>query len=158
MNHNLFDHIDIKKENTNVPCGMGDLEANAINYDCKIEATGGIDIQLLGIGSNGHIAFNEPGTSFNSMTHVTALNESTIKDNSRFFHGDEKVPTHAITMGLKSILGARKIVLIANGKNKAEAIKHLIEGPLSEAVPATILKNHPDVTIYIDKDAASLLK
>ena len=158
MNHNLFDHVDIKKENTSVPSGIGDLEANAIDYDRRIIAAGGIDLQLLGIGSNGHIAFNEPGTSFKSMTHVTTLNESTLKDNSRFFREDEKVPTQAITMGLKSIIEARKIVLIATGKNKAEAIQHLIEGPITESIPATILKNHPDVTIYVDEDAVSLLK
>lgn len=158
MNFNLFDHIDIKKENTNVPSGLGNLEKNAIDYDRKIKAAGGIDLQLLGIGSNGHIAFNEPGTSFDSLTHVTMLNESTIKDNSRFFAENEKVPTQAITMGLKSIIGSRKIVLIATGKNKAEAIKKLIEGEITESVPATILKSHPDVTIYADNDAASLLK
>lgn len=153
MNHNLFDHIDIKKENTHVPSGTN-LD-NPEDYDKQIEASGGIDLQILGIGSDGHIAFNEPGTSFNSLTHVATLAESTIQDNSRFFNSVDEVPTQAVTMGLASIMKAKKIVLIATGENKAEAIKNLLQGLIIEKVPCSILRNHPDVSVYLDHDAAS---
>ena len=155
MNDNLFNHIDINKDNTHVPCGTGDYENNATKYDSKIEKSGGIDLQILGIGSDGHIAFNEPGTSFESLTHVTDLAKSTIEDNSRFFNSIEEVPTKAVTMGLSSIMKAKKIVLIATGANKANAIKELINGEISEDLPCSILKNHKDVTIYVDAEAYS---
>lgn len=155
MNHNLFDHIDIDKNNTHVPCGIGDYETKAAEYDEQIAAAGGIDLQILGIGSDGHIAFNEPGTPFNSLTHVADLQESTIKDNSRFFNSIEEVPTKAVTMGLASIMKAKKIVLIATGLNKADAIKGLVTGLITEKLPCSILRRHPDVTIYVDKDAYS---
>ena len=158
MNHNLFDHIDVKKENTHVPSGTGDIEAKAKEYDKLIASYGGIDLQILGIGSDGHIAFNEPGTPLDSLTHVAELAPSTIKDNSRFFNSIDEVPTKAVTMGLKSIMNAKKIVLIATGKNKAEAIKGLVEGKVCEELPCSVLQNHPDATIFIDEDAASLLK
>ena len=130
MNHNLFDHIDIDKENTHVPSGTN-LETPE-EYDTLIEQAGGIDLQILGIGSDGHIAFNEPGTPFNSLTHVAELAESTIVDNSRFFNSIEEVPTKAVTMGLASIMKAKKIVLIATGENKAQAIQGLLEGLITE--------------------------
>lgn len=155
MNHNLFDHIDINKENTHVPSGTGDYEELAKEYDEKIAQAGGIDLQILGIGSDGHIAFNEPGTPFSSLTHVAELAESTIKDNSRFFNSIEEVPTKAVTMGLASIMRAKKIVLIATGANKADAIKGLLLGLITEDLPCSILRNHPDVTIYVDRDAYS---
>lgn len=158
MNHNLFDHIDIDKNNTHVPCGIGNYEQKAKEYDTLIANAGGIDLQILGIGSDGHIAFNEPGTSFDSLTHVATLAASTIQDNSRFFASIDDVPTKAVTMGLKSIMNAKKIVLIATGTNKAQAIKGLIEGNQSIDLPCSILQNHKDVTIYIDEAAASLLK
>ena len=158
MNHNLFNHIDIDLNNTHVPCGTGDYEAAASKYDEEIEAAGGIDLQILGIGSDGHIAFNEPGTSFNSLTHVAELAESTINDNSRFFNSIEEVPTKAVTMGLASIMRAKKIVLIATGLNKADAIKGLLMGLVSEKLPCSILRNHPDVTIYVDAAAYSKIK
>ena len=127
MNENLFNHIDINKERTHVLKGTGDYLAYANQYDKLIADFGGIDIQILGIGSDGHIAFNEPGTPFNSLTHVAELAESTIVDNSRLFNDISEVPTKAVTMGLKSIMNARKIVLIATGKNKAKAIYNLFE-------------------------------
>ena len=152
MNINLFDHIDINKENTNVPSGFVKDDADAALYDEKIAAKGGIDIQLLGLGSDGHIAFNEPGTPFDSLTHIAELTEQTISDNARFFQRIEDVPTKACTMGLKSIMNAKKIVLIATGKSKAEAVRQLISGEIDEAWPCTILRNHPDVVIYVDKE------
>ena len=158
MNKNLFDHIDIDKDKTHVLLGVGDYQSYMNHYDEMIEKAGGIDIQILGIGSDGHIAFNEPGTSFDSLTHETELAPSTIKDNSRLFHDISEVPTRAVTMGLKSIMNARKIVLIATGKNKAKAIYGLLKGPVSEAMPCSILRNHPDVTIYVDEEAYSLIR
>ena len=156
MNHNLFDHIDIDKKNTHVPSGLNTDEA--ASYDVMIEKAGGIDLQILGIGSNGHIAFNEPGTPLHSYTHVVELKESTRKDNARFFNSMDEVPTHAVSMGLASILKAKKIVLIATGQNKAKAIQALVEGDVTTSLPASVLKNHPDATIYVDEAAASLLK
>ena len=158
MNENLFNHIDINKERTHVLKGTGDYLAYANQYDKLIEEFGGIDIQILGIGSDGHIAFNEPGTPFDSLTHVAELAESTIVDNSRLFNDISEVPTKAVTMGLRSIMNARKIVLIATGKNKAKAIYNLLKGPKTEEVPCSILQDHPDCTIYVDEDAYSLVK
>ena len=152
MNVNLFNHIDINKDNTNVPSGFVKNDEEAAQYDAKIEAAGGIDIQLLGLGSDGHIAFNEPNTPFDTLTHIAELTEQTISDNSRFFERIEDVPTKACTMGLKSIMNAKKVLLIATGKSKAEAVNQLINGEISEAWPCTILKNHPDVTIYVDTE------
>ncbi len=158
MNENLFNHIDIDKKNTNVLLGVGDYKKFMNQYDDMIAKAGGIDIQILGIGSDGHIAFNEPGTSFDSLTHETELTEQTIKDNSRLFNDISEVPTRAVTMGLKSIMNARKIVLIATGKNKAKAVYGLIKGPISEDMPCSILQKHKDVTVYVDEDAYSLVK
>ena len=158
MNDNLFNHIDIDKERTHVLKGTGDYLAYANQYDDEIAKFGGIDLQILGIGSDGHIAFNEPGTPFDSLTHVAELAESTIVDNSRLFNDVSEVPTKAVTMGLKSIMNARKIVLIATGKNKAQAIYNLLKGPMTEEVPCSILQKHPDCTIYVDEDAYSLCK
>ena len=129
---------------------MNDNEAAL--YDEAIKAKGGIDIQLLGLGSDGHIAFNEPGTPFNTLTHIAELTEQTISDNVIFFESIEDVPTKACTMGLKSIMNAKKIVLIATGKSKAEAVRQLINGEISQAWPCTILRNHSDVEIYVDKE------
>ena len=158
MNDNLFDHIDIDKKNTHVLLGVGDYVSFMKKYDKMIEEAGGIDIQILGIGSDGHIAFNEPGTPFDSLTHETALTEQTIKDNSRLFNDISEVPTRAVTMGLKSIMNARKIILVATGKNKAKAVYGLIKGPITEDMPCSILQKHPDCTIYVDEDAYSLVK
>ena len=158
MNVNLFDQIDINKENTHVLKGVGDYEDYAKKYDALIASFGGIDLQILGIGSDGHIAFNEPGTSFDSLTHVAELAESTIVDNSRLFNDISEVPTMAVTMGLKSIMNAKKIVLIATGPNKAKAIKNLLRGDKTEEVPCSILQDHPDCTIYVDPEAYRLAK
>lgn len=156
MNKQLFDQVDIDKAQTNVPCGLGNAEENCKAYD-EIIAKNPQSIQLLGIGSNGHIAFNEPGTPFDSNTHVVTLKDSTRKDNARFFASIDEVPTHAITMGIKGIMGAKRIVLIATGANKADAIARLINGEITTDCPATILQKHPDVTIIVDKAAASKL-
>ena len=158
MNENLFNHIDIDKRNTNVLLGVGNYKSFMNKYDDMIKAAGGIDIQILGIGSDGHIAFNEPGTPFDSLTHETELTEQTIKDNSRLFNDISEVPTRAVTMGLQSIMNARKIVLIATGKNKAKAVYGLIRGPITEDMPCSILQKHNDVTVYVDEDAYSLVK
>ena len=158
MNVNLFDHIDIDKSKTHVLKGVGDYEAYAKQYDDEIASFGGIDFQILGIGSDGHIAFNEPGTSFDSLTHAAELVETTIVDNSRLFNDISEVPTKAVTMGLKSIMNAKKIVLIATGKNKAKAIKNLLRGDKTEEVPCSILQDHPDCTIYVDEDAYHLAR
>lgn len=157
MNDHLFSHIDIDVNNVHVPDGI-DYEKSAGEYDANIENAGGIDFQILGIGSNGHIAFNEPGTSFNSLTHVVNLKESTIKDNSRFFNSIEEVPTKAISMGLASIMKAKRVVLIATGENKSDAILKLASKEVTTDLPASILVNHPNVTIYADEAAASKLK
>lgn len=158
MNENLFNHIDIDKSKTNVLLGVGDYKKFMNEYDDMIAKAGGIDIQILGIGSDGHIAFNEPNTPFDSLTHETELTEQTIKDNSRLFNDISEVPTRAVTMGLKSIMNARKIVLIATGKNKAKAVYGLIKGPVDESMPCSILQRHKDVTVYVDEDAYSLCK
>lgn len=158
MNRNLFDHIDIKKENTHVPDGLNpDLAAAADAYTAYIAAHP-VDVQILGIGSNGHIAFNEPGTPFDSHTHVVTLKEGTRKDNARFFDNDiDKVPTHAVTMGLKDIMSAKFIILLASGAGKANAVNAMINGPVSEDCPASILQKHPNVLVVTDEAAAYYL-
>lgn len=158
MNRNLFDHIDIKKENTHVPDGLNpDLAAAADAYTAYIAAHP-VDVQILGIGSNGHIAFNEPGTPFDSHTHVVTLKEGTRKDNARFFDNDiDKVPTHAVTMGLKDIMSAKFIILLASGAGKANAVNAMINGPVSEDCPASILQKHPNVLVVADAAAAYYL-
>ena len=158
MNENLFNHIDIDKKKTNVLLGVGDYKKFMNEYDNMIAKAGGIDIQILGIGSDGHIAFNEPGTPLDSLTHETELTEQTIKDNSRLFNDISEVPTRAVTMGLQSIMNAKKIVLIATGKNKAKAVYGLLKGPVTPDMPCSILQRHKDVTIYVDEDAYSLCK
>lgn len=158
MNDNLFNHINIKMENTHVPCGTGaDHWADARAYDEAVEAAGGIDLQLLGIGNNGHIGFNEPGTPFGSRTHLVDLTPSTREANQRFFNSLDEVPTQAVTMGIRTVMNARRIMLIALGKGKAEIIRKTILGPVTEEVPASVLQLHPDVEIYLDHDAASML-
>ncbi len=159
MDTNLFNRLNIKKENTNVLSGVADNpEAECREFEEKIKAAGGIDIQLLGIGGNGHIAFNEPGSSENSRTRVVDLTKETIEDNSRFFEKVEDVPTQALSMGMGTILEAKKIVIIANKESKAKGVAVSIEGPVITDVPASILQKHSDVIWVIDKSAASLLK
>lgn len=155
MNTNLFNHININKDNTFVPNGLAkDIEKECKNYDERIEQIGGIDIQLLGIGNNGHIGFNEPAEFLNTRTHLTQLTEGTIEANARFFDKIEEVPTEAITMGLGGIMKAKKIVLIASGEGKANIISKILEGKITTDIPATLLQVHPDVTIIVDKAAA----
>ena len=157
MRNNLFNHIDIDLANTDLPCGKcDDMQAECDRYNAKL-ASISVDIQVLGIGSNGHIGFNEPNTPFGSVTHVVNLTENTIKDNARFFNSIDEVPTQAISMGIKNVMNAKSILLIASGANKADAIKATVEGPVTESVPASVLQLHPDVYIVVDKDAASKL-
>ena len=158
MNKHLFSGIDINPENVHVPNGAGDIQVSCDDYN-KLLAENPIDIQLLGIGSNGHIGFNEPGTSFDAVTHKVDLKQSTIEDNARlFFDGKiDDVPKQAISMGIKNIMNAKSILILAFGKGKAEAVKGMIEGPVTTDLPASVLQNHDDVTVIIDKDAASLL-
>ncbi len=155
MNTNLFDHIDIDPANTHVPDGIN--TEKAAEYDGMIEAAGGIDLQILGIGVDGHIGFDEPGTPIDSITHVVELEQNTREVNSRFFRSIDEVPTHAVTMGIKTIMNARSIILMAIGKSKAEIVKKMIQGPVTTDVPASILQLHPDVTVYLDDEAAALL-
>lgn len=158
MHENLFDHINIPEKSINFLNGNAeDLEQECKDYEQKIKNAGGIDIQLLGIGSNGHIAFNEPADCFQRWSHVVTLKESTVKDNSRFFNSIEEVPTQAVTMGIGSIMQAKKILIIALGANKAKAIKQLIDGNVTPMCPASVLQFHTDVTLMLDKAAASLL-
>lgn len=156
MHENLFNGIDIKEENVHLPYGNTKEDCEA--YERSMDNVT-VDIQVLGIGSNGHIGFNEPGTSFDEETHIVTLKEGTRKDNARFFENDiNKVPTHAITMGIATIMKAKKILLVATGANKADAVSAMVDGPVSVDCPASVLQNHPDVVVIVDKAAASKLK
>ena len=158
MRSNLFDYIDIDLKNTNIENGKAaDRQAECDRYNRLLEDMQQ-DIQVLGIGSNGHIAFNEPGTPFGSVTHIVDLAESTIKDNSRMFKSIDEVPRQAFTMGLKNIMNSKKILILANGANKAKAVYGLVKGEVTEAVPASVLQLHPDCTLVCDEAAAALLK
>lgn len=158
MKNELFDHLDIPKEQTFIPSGVvADLDEECEKFEQIITNVGGIDLQILGIGPNGHIAFNEPGTPFESRTHVVNLTESTIKANSRFFKTIEEVPTRAISLGLKTIFESKQIILLASGPKKAHAIRDLIDGPIDEQYPASILKKHPNSILIADNDAMQLV-
>lgn len=153
MDNTLFNHINIKKENTFVPNGCADdLAAEGEAYDAKIKEFGGIDLQLLGIGVDGHIGFNEPDEYFTKGTHVVELHESTIEANSRFFASRDEVPTKAITMGMASIMQAKKILLVANGQNKKEILEKAFFGPITPQIPASILQLHPDITVIYSEN------
>lgn len=158
MFENLFNHVNVKKENIHIQNGLvSDVETYCKQYDEEIEKYGGIDLQLLGIGVNGHIGFNEPAEELVLGTHLTDLTEDTIKANSRFFDSPEEVPTKAITMGIGSIMKAKKILLLASGKNKAEIMAKLLNSDVvTTKVPASLLMLHPNVTIIMDEEAASL--
>ncbi len=148
MNTNLFNKINIDKTKTNVPSGIAeDMQAECERYDSLIEELGGIDLQLLGIGLDGHIGFNEPDDVFVAPTHIVELDPSTIEANSRFFSSADEVPKKAITMGMKAILNAKKILLIASGKDKQDILKKALYGPITPLVPASILQLHPDLTV-----------
>ncbi|MCM3767277.1 glucosamine-6-phosphate deaminase [Neobacillus niacini] len=157
MNENLFSQIDIEKANTHIPHGdADDLAAECARYEQLISGHGGIDLQILGIGSNGHIGFNEPGTSFDSTTHIVDLASSTIEANARFFERIEDVPTKAITMGISSIMKSKEILLLVSGESKKQALDQLLNGEITEHFPASVLKKHPNVTIIADKIAVSV--
>ncbi|MBL4938463.1 glucosamine-6-phosphate deaminase [Clostridium sp. YIM B02515] len=159
MNSKLFNHVNIDKNKTHVPSGVAEnIEKECKEYDESIEKAGGIDLQLLGIGTNGHIGFNEPSDFLNLNTHETDLTEDTIKANSRFFDSIDEVPTRAITMGLGSIMKADKIILLASGEKKADIIAKLVEDKISTRVPASMLQVHQNVLVIVDNAAASLLK
>ena len=158
MHEQLFNSLDILEENVHFLDGnAADCEAECKRYDNEINATGGIDIQLLGIGNNAHIGFNEPADEFTTGSFKVQLTESTINANKIYFD-ENPMPTHALTMGIKQIMAAKKIVLIATGPKKAEAVKNMIEGAVTPQVPASILQEHADVIIFLDEAAASLLK
>ncbi|MGL5675014.1 MAG: glucosamine-6-phosphate deaminase [Cellulosilyticaceae bacterium] len=158
MKDNLFNHVDIDVTRTHIPNGMA---ANSTEeskaYDALVRATGGVDIQVLGIGSNGHIGFNEPSDVFEPATHRVQLDERTIQDNARFFGSIEEVPTEAITMGIGTIMTAKSILLLASGKGKAPILAEMLTGKVDPRVPASILQFHPNVTVVLDEEAASEL-
>jgi len=157
MNH-LFNHININLDNVHILNGQTDnIEKECTNYENLINDCGGIDIQVLGIGVNGHIGFNEPSDFFEPHTNLVHLNDKTIDSNSRFFKSRDDVPTRALSMGIKTIMNSKKIVLIANGLSKADAIYKTVKGKITSKVPASILQLHKDVTLILDRDAASKL-
>lgn len=158
MYENLFKHINIRLSNTHIPNGMEkDPVVECNRYNNVIKCLGGIDLQLLGLGHNGHIGFNEPNEAFEKETHCVKLADETIKANARFFETLENVPTHAYTMGIKSIMQAKKIVLIASGEGKANILYEALFGPITPAVPASILQLHNDLTVVADQDALSVI-
>ena len=158
MQNNLFDHVNINPANTNVPDGLvADPQAECDWYNQVTRKLGGIDIQVLGMGHNGHIGFNEPGNAFELETHVVDLSERTIQANARFFASADEVPRQAMTMGIKSIMMAKKILMLVSGEDKAEAVWKAFAGPVTPQVPASILQLHPYVTLVGDKAALSKL-
>jgi len=161
MNENLFDHVNVNLKATHVPDGritdLGEVEEFCVKYEEMIADVGGIDYQVLGIGGNGHIGFNEPGSSLGSLTRIKTLTTETRKDNARFFKSMDEVPGYAITMGIGTIMNARKVVLLANGEGKADAVKAALEGPVTAMCPASALQLHRFATYVIDEAAASKL-
>lgn len=158
MYENFFNHIDIDPDNIHILDGNApDLEQECRDYEEKITRSGGIDLVILGLGRNGHIAFNEPGPFFSPVTHKVSLEQSTIEANARFFQSISQVPKYALTMGIGTIMRSRSIMLLASGDEKKRAVKESIEGPVTPHVPASVLQLHPEVTFVLDKDAASLL-
>jgi len=158
MQENLFSKINIFEKNVFIPYGLVHNTATHCEwYEKEIKKRGGIDFQILGIGGNGHIGFNEPGTSFDSVTHVVELSKKTREDNAKFFDSIDEVPKQAITMGLNTIMASKEAILLASGEHKAEIIKKALKGPVTEDVPASILQEHTNLTVILDKPAASLL-
>ena len=158
MNHNFFKHINVKKENTYIPNGAAkDIGEECRNYERQIKNKGGIDLQVLGIGANGHIGFNEPDINFEAETHLVMLDKMTIEANSRFFSSKDEVPTTAISMGIETIMKSRMLVLLANGEIKADAIYKTVKGKICPELPASIIQLHPNATMIIEKNAAKLL-
>ena len=159
MRENLFQHINIREENIHIPDGMTvDVPAFCQAYEDKIKAAGGIDLQVLGIGGDGHIGFNEPSSSLASRTRIKTLTPRTRQDNARFFATEEEIPEHVITMGVGTIMEAREVVLLAFGAGKAEAVAAAVEGPITTSVPASILQLHQKATILLDEEAAGNLR
>lgn len=155
MHDNLFNHVNIVEDNVHLPSASGEnFEKQCDEYNAMLREAE-IDIQLLGIGSNGHIAFNEPGTPFDLETHVVELTDKTRQDNKRFFNSIDEVPTHALTMGIKNIMQAKQIVMLISGANKADTVVQLLNGPVTESFPASILHKHENVTVIIDEAAYS---
>lgn len=158
MDEHLFNHVDIDQDETFVPPGNTDNHEQAcIDYEQNMHRHGDIDLQVLGLGVNGHIGFNEPGTPFDTRTHVIELDQSTREANARFFDSIDDVPTHAITMGIETIMESKQIVLLASGDSKKEAVQRLVNGEEAPDFPASILHRHNNVTVILDRDAASLL-
>ncbi len=158
LNKNLFSKVNFKAENLNfIESGQTDLDQVCYQYEKLIADSGGIDLQILGIGENGHIGFNEPGSSFSSRTRVVEISEQSRINNAWAFNGLDQVPHRAITVGIKTITESKKILLLATGKNKASIIKKALKGEISPLVPASVLQNHPDLTVFLDDEAASLL-
>lgn len=158
MNENLFRHINVSARFTHVPDGMADdIDAHCDWYERRIEECGGIDLQILGIGSNGHIAFNEPGSSLGSRTRIKTLTERTVRDNARFFGSMDDVPRYAITMGIGTIMEAKELVLLASGEKKASAVRAACEGPITAMCPASICQMHRRAYFLIDEPAAAQL-
>lgn len=156
MHHNLFDHVNIHPENTHLPDGTEpDSQKECTRYEALIQSLGGVDLQLLGLGHNGHIGFNEPGSAFEKETHCVDLQESTIEANKRFFASADEVPRQAYTMGIKTIMQAKKILIIVSGEDKADIVKNAFFGPVTPSVPASILQMHNDVTLVADEAALS---
>ncbi|MFP7492384.1 glucosamine-6-phosphate deaminase [Terribacillus saccharophilus] len=159
MNKKLFSHIDISPENAHLPNGKSDdLDAACADYERMIENAGGIDLQVIGIGLNGHIGFNEPHTPFEQRTHIVELDETTRNANARFFADLDSVPKHAITMGIQNIMESKELLLLVAGEQKASVLERLVYGDKTEAFPASIIKDHPNVTIIADQGALSGLK
>lgn len=158
MDKNLFSRVNILPENTHLPNGLAlDPKAECARYDKLINDLGGIDLQLLGIGHNGHIGFNEPDEAFGKMTHQVLLNPTTVEANARFFDSPDEMPKYAYTMGIRAIMQARKILLVVNGSDKARILVDALTGPVTPAVPGSILQLHPDVTVVADEAALALL-
>lgn len=156
MHENLFDKVNIRPENTHLPNGMEpDSQKECARYEALIQSLGGVDLQLLGLGHNGHIGFNEPGEEFERETHCVDLQERTIEANKRFFASAEDVPRQAYTMGIKTIMMAKKILVVVSGEDKADIVKKSFFGPVTPSVPASILQMHPDVTLIADEAALS---
>ena len=159
MNENLFNHLNIDPANTRVPDGLArDVSAHCAAYEAEIKAAGGVDIQVLGIGGDGHIGFNEPSSSLVSRTRLVTLTEQTVSDNARFFATVDEVPRHAITMGIGTILEAKKCLMLCFGAGKAKAVRAALEGGVSQFTPASALQMHPDTTVFLDEAAAADLQ
>ena len=159
MEQHLFSLVNLAPDSCHIPDGLAkSIPSECSRYDQLIQQLGGVDLQILGLGTNGHIGFNEPGESFESTTHCVQLSESTRMDNSRFFHSIEEVPIQAITMGTKTILSAKKILLCVSGQAKAEILQEVLFGPVTPSVPGSVLQNHPDVTVIADAEARCMLQ